>query len=142
MESTDAMLSTLFATVALEGLLKDGTSDFKELEEMASSIFDGLTGPPEIARLFSNRHKAAHEGKSPNNEAEHSLEIGVAWGVIHLAAIAAADSLTTVAAFLDHMRGRVMARRVADQLRAKGRADVAEAVERAACFFGKIDDAK
>jgi hypothetical protein len=44
MESTDNALSTLFAVVALEILLKDGASDFAAMEEMAGCIFRNRSG--------------------------------------------------------------------------------------------------
>jgi hypothetical protein len=136
MESTDATLSTLFATVALELLLKDGSTDFKELEEMAGSIFSGANGAPEISRLFTNRHKIAHEALAPVREADHSQEIAAAWAIILMGAVAS-EQLATVDEFLEHLRGRVLARRVAEQLRTKGREDLADEVERAATLLGK-----
>jgi hypothetical protein len=143
MESTDPTLSTLFTVVALEGLLKDGASDFKEMEELASCIFEGSgsIGAPEIARLFSNRHKVAHEAKTPKGAIEHSQEVAAAWGLVLLAAIASED-LSSPAQLLDHLRGRVLARRVAKRLRENGRDDLAIEVERAATGLPKRDAKK
>lgn len=136
MESTDMAVSTLFGVVAIESLLRSGASDFKEMEQLTSCIFDSPAGPSEIARLFANRHKVAHEAKSPQGQREHSLEIATAWAFIYLAAIAS-DDIVSVDEFLEHLRGRVLARRVAKQLREKGKNDLAEAVEQAATLIAK-----
>lgn len=136
MESTDTTMSTLFGVVALETLLK-GATDFKELEDMATSIFDSASGPAEISRLFSNRHRVAHEAKGPSDgEAQHSQEIAAAWALILVGAMASED-LTTVPQFIEHLRGRVLARRLAKQLRDKGEDDLADKVELAATLLGK-----
>lgn len=131
MGSPDPALSTLFAAVALEQLLKDGASNFAEVEEMAKSIFSGSRGPDELSRLIGNRHKVAHEARGPENSEDHVREIGATWALFHLAAIAADSGLDT-AEFLDHLRGRVEARRVAARLRAVGRPELADEVDRAA----------
>ncbi len=123
-------LSTLFGVAALESLLKDA-SDFKDMEQLATCIFEGPNGPAEISRLFANRHRVAHEAYAPSGQADHSREIGAAWGIIYLAAIASTD-LSSSDEFIDHLRGRVLARRVATTLRARGKNDLAEDVERAA----------
>jgi hypothetical protein len=139
MESSDSTLSTLLGVVALETLLKDGASSFQEIEQLASCVFEGTAGPPEIARLFSNRHKIAHEGHVPQGEREHSREISAAWGLILLAVLASAE-LSTPTEFLEHLRGRVLARRVGDQLRAKDLPDLATQVEQAARTVRKSSD--
>lgn len=141
MESTDMAISTLFGVVALESLLKDGGSDFKEMEQLASCIFESATGPGEIARLFANRHKVAHEAKAPEGQAEHSQEIAAAWALVYLAAIASSE-LSTVDEFLEHLRGRVLARRTAKLLEEAGKPDLAETVQKAATSFIKKSDKK
>ena len=137
MESTDTCVSTLFAAVAIEGLLRDNRGNFEQIEQMASCIFTSTLGPPEIQRLFSNRHKVAHEAAEPVGGISHIQEIGAAWGVILLAAMAA-ESVTSTDEFLRHMRGRVLARQMATQLRENGRHDLAAEVEEAATHIGPL----
>jgi hypothetical protein len=129
MESTDRHISTLFAAAALEGLLRDGNSDFQELEEMAASSFQSPNGPAELAQLFASRHKVAHEATFSCTDPEHTQQIAAAWGVILLAAMVA-EKVPTVENFLQHLRGRVRARRVGADLRLKGRNDLADEVEK------------
>lgn len=135
MESTDPSMSTLFGAVALEGLLSDGGSSFAEIEQMASSIFTGTSGPQEIGRLFSNRHKVAHEAVAAAASTEHVQEVAAAWGVVLLAAMAA-EKLSSVDQFLRHMRGRVLAKKVALHLQASGHEELAQQVEEAATHIG------
>lgn len=131
MESTDMTVSTLFSVVALEGLLKDGASDFKEMEELVSCIFEGPNGAPDISRLFGNRHKVAHEARVPNKTIEHGKEIAAAWGLVLLAAMAS-EQMTSPAQLLDHLRGRVLAKRLAKRFRENNKGDLAAEVELAA----------
>ncbi|WP_148314151.1 hypothetical protein [Sorangium cellulosum] len=128
MESTDPTLSTLFTVVALESLLKEGASGFAEMAELAACIFEGPNGPADIARLFGNRHKVAHEAISPAGTADHAKEIFAAWALVFLAAMSA-EALTSPAQLLEHLRGRVLARRIAKRLRENGRTDLAAEVE-------------
>jgi hypothetical protein len=73
MDSSDMTLSTLHAVAALEMLLKDGKADFREMEEMATAIFEGPNGPPEMQRLFRYRHQIAHEaGNERTTKNTHS----------------------------------------------------------------------
>ncbi len=141
MASTDPALSTIFATVALETLLKSGASAFAELEEMATCIFSGDRGPAELSRLIGNRHRAAHEAKPPASAEEHVQEIAAAWVLVNMAAIAAANGLDA-SQYLDHLRGRVEARRVAARLRLLGRNDLADEVEQAATHLPTTDKGK
>jgi len=136
MESTDMTVSTLFAVVALEMLLKDGATDFAEMEELASSIFDGAGGPKEISRLFEARHKVAHEAAVREEQELHSQEVVATWITVSLAAMAA-EELTTVDELLTHLRGRVQARKLATQFREQGKIDLADQIETASTFVKK-----
>lgn len=133
MESTHPSLSTLFGTVALESLLRDGSASFADAEAMAASVFSSSSGPTEISRLFANRHKVAHEATTPESETEHAQEIAAAWGVLLMAAMAAED-LKTVEDFRQHLRNRVLAGRVAKTLRDKGETDLADQLELVATY--------
>lgn len=117
MESPDATISTLFSVAALETLLGyDGSSDFKEIEELASCIFADANGPSAISTLISNRHKVAHQAKAAHSAAEHAGELATAWAIILHASMLASD-LSSTEDFLGHLRGRVLARRVGRELR-------------------------
>lgn len=134
MESTDSTMSTLFGVVALESLLK-GAADFKEMESMAQCIFEGPNGSAEVARLFSNRHKVAHEAKEPTGGA-HVHELGVTWAIILMAAHAC-DHLGGADEFIAHLRGRILAARVAANMRELGNPEVAAQVESTSKMFAK-----
>ena len=129
MESTDTALSSLFGVVALEHLLKEGDSSFAEVEAMACSAVEGPTAREDISRLFSNRHEVSHEAKAPAGGHQHSQEIFTAWAVFAFAAKAASIKLSSVKEFREHLRGRVLARQTGEQLREKGKSELADKVE-------------
>lgn len=137
MESTDETISTLFSVVSLEILFRGGTSSFAETEELATSAFAGPSGPAEVSRLFSNRHKVAHEATRPDVQTGHSQEVAAAWAPVLLAAMAA-EELSSPEEFFDHLRGRVLARRTGDRLRQAGKPELADEVERAAMVLRKM----
>jgi len=134
MEFTDPTVSTLHAVVSVEMLLKEGGTGFRELEELATCAFDGQNGPPEIGRLFSQRHKIAHEAATRDDHEQHAQELSAVWMLLLLAAHVS-DSVSSVEGLLRHLRGRIRARQTAEDLCELGYSELAQQVRHAATML-------
>jgi hypothetical protein len=125
MESPDNAILTLFGTVSLE-ILFGSQAGFQDLEELANSLFSGEQGPDEISNMISNRHQVAHRALSPDTEGQ-TREVGAGWFLL-IAAAEIARYVSSVDEFIEHLRGRVEAARMAERLRTQGQDELARQV--------------
>lgn len=131
MESSDSIALTLFGAVALETLL--GGGGFSDMEAMATCLFSGDLGPEEIAALFTDRHKLAHQAIVPESDEKKARQIFAAWAVLFGACeIARAMQQPSTEGFMAHLRGRVEARALAGRFRQQGANELADNIERQA----------